>query len=554
MGPAFPLNWQRLQSASTISPITEAPAVAASRRGGFSAVWFASAITVLFTLVASITAVFHEPWPDEAQAWLMSRDLGFWRLMSHQVRYEGTPGLWHAMLWAMAHLGLPYASMTVLSIALSAAGAWLLARYAPLPWWLRAGIPFTFYLLFQFAVVARSYALEPPLLFGALWLIREHPRRRGWLALVLGLLANSNLFGLFLSAALIPSALPCVNGRMRFQGYKTVRAAVPQLFRPALIYVAFVLCALAVAWPPRDVGFVTHVRLSNILHISSDPKAPPPQSDADDPEPEPKPRSEARKLADDVTFIAHTAGDRVTGVFFLAALVWLIIARRQFAAILPPLAVFAAFRLVLVLPHHYGLMFLALLASAWLAWPAGRLTGARRSWPAIACAASLAILCAEQLVWTARAIDYDIHYPYDGSKAAAAYLKAHFAGARIFGYDYSSVAVAPYFTHGPFANQPSTYWDWSYNNHVDHELGRLTTDHPDAVILSWRTAPDTPNLRRHGAMSTKVRDKEKALRDAGYTPIRLFTGTQVNGRGSIETTYLQLFVPAGRNTQLRPGG
>jgi len=41
------------------------------------------------TVLVGIT--HHEPWADEAQAWLLSRDLGYRYLVFHQIAYEGHP-------------------------------------------------------------------------------------------------------------------------------------------------------------------------------------------------------------------------------------------------------------------------------------------------------------------------------------------------------------------------------------------------------------------------------------------------------------------------------
>ena len=54
----------------------------------------AVALTAYGSLVFAAIA-HHEPWSDEAQAWLMGRDTGFGDLLFRALRYEGSPGLWH---------------------------------------------------------------------------------------------------------------------------------------------------------------------------------------------------------------------------------------------------------------------------------------------------------------------------------------------------------------------------------------------------------------------------------------------------------------------------
>ena len=82
-------------------------------------------------------------------------------------RYEGSPILWHLVLALPARCGLPYASLGVLGAAFAGGGVLLFLARSPLPKFLTAIVPFTFFLIYQNAVVARSYALMPLLLFAA---------------------------------------------------------------------------------------------------------------------------------------------------------------------------------------------------------------------------------------------------------------------------------------------------------------------------------------------------------------------------------------------------
>ena len=62
----------------------------------------------------------HENWRDEAQAWLLARDLSIPELFE-QMSYEGHPCLWHLLLMPLVRLGLPYISMNILSLLIMAA-------------------------------------------------------------------------------------------------------------------------------------------------------------------------------------------------------------------------------------------------------------------------------------------------------------------------------------------------------------------------------------------------------------------------------------------------
>src|SRR5205085_4524514 len=119
----------------------------------------------VFVTLLAIAVSHHEPWMDEAQAWLLAKDTGFKELFLKYLRYEGSPGLWHLILMIPAKLGLPYFTINILSAGFAAAGVWLFIKYAPFPPIIKILYPFTFFVFFQYGVVARNYCLIAPILF-----------------------------------------------------------------------------------------------------------------------------------------------------------------------------------------------------------------------------------------------------------------------------------------------------------------------------------------------------------------------------------------------------
>ncbi|MBQ7782588.1 MAG: hypothetical protein IJ368_01325, partial [Oscillospiraceae bacterium] len=63
---------------------------------------------VIFIVLHIFTAFFHEPWYDEAQAWLIARDASYYDILFDIPHYEGHPPLWHLILSIPAKLGLPF--------------------------------------------------------------------------------------------------------------------------------------------------------------------------------------------------------------------------------------------------------------------------------------------------------------------------------------------------------------------------------------------------------------------------------------------------------------
>jgi hypothetical protein len=102
----------------------------------------------------------HEPWADEAQAWQIARTLPFAQ-MFRLLSYEGHPGLWYVLLWALSRLHVSYIGMRCVAAVIAFAGITVLVSTSPFPRSVKLLLPFSFYLAFQYAIVARSYVLVP---------------------------------------------------------------------------------------------------------------------------------------------------------------------------------------------------------------------------------------------------------------------------------------------------------------------------------------------------------------------------------------------------------
>ena len=210
-------------------------------------------VVALLAYAGAITLVIarHEPWFDEAQAWLIARDSNLANLVP-RLAYEGQPGLWHLILMLPAKL-LPYGVIGWISGALGVLGVWVLTRYSPFPVWAKVLIPFTYFVFYQYGVVARSYALLPVLTFA---LAARYSRRRespGVFAGLLFLLAASSTSGFLIAGAILGIV-----------GFEVLRESLSSRRLPArreifaLGAVGLAMAAMAVALrPPSDRTFAS---------------------------------------------------------------------------------------------------------------------------------------------------------------------------------------------------------------------------------------------------------------------------------------------------------
>lgn len=156
-------------------------------------------ILAAYCAVTLIAVATHEPWRDEAYVWLMARDLDFAGLVS-ELKYNGAPGLWHALVFLLAKAGLPYASQQYLHWALACVAAGLFLYKSPFNSLLKALFLFSYFIVYEHAVIVRVYLIALPLLYAACILFPVRLHKPVWYGAAIGLLANSNLFGLVAAA------------------------------------------------------------------------------------------------------------------------------------------------------------------------------------------------------------------------------------------------------------------------------------------------------------------------------------------------------------------
>jgi hypothetical protein len=198
----------------------------------------------VFVLVEIVVVAHHEPWRDEAEAWLGARDLSLGEIL-RQAPYRGSPSLWLLLLVPLAKAGLPYASLGALHLVLALAAVALVVFRSSFPLVTRLALAFGYYLSFEYAVIARSYVFSVLLLF--LIADRFPHRRNGPLLFgaLIALLANSNAHG-FVLAGVVTLGVLWTDWR-----------DLPKkpLFKSASLAVLGLVGALLQLLPPRDGMF-----------------------------------------------------------------------------------------------------------------------------------------------------------------------------------------------------------------------------------------------------------------------------------------------------------
>jgi hypothetical protein len=171
------------------------------------------ALIVFATLVVAGT-LCHEPWRDEADAWLLARDhspagLFYW------TRYVGSPGLWYLVQMPFAQAGLPYQTQGLLNSAIAIATAALVLWRLPLPDLTKRLVIFSYLPAYEYGVIARSYGLSLLLLAALAALVARRGERPLLFAALVALLAQTNPHSLVLAA--------CLTGLLLWEGRTGLR-------------------------------------------------------------------------------------------------------------------------------------------------------------------------------------------------------------------------------------------------------------------------------------------------------------------------------------------
>ena len=220
---------------------------------------YALGLTFLFLAVGAFTASHHEMWRDEIQAWLLARDsTSVFNLFAH-LKYEGHPGLWHLCLMPLSRITHSPIIMQMFHLLITGVTVYLFVRYAPFNWFQKLLFCFGYFVLYEYAIVARNYALGLLLITVFCVLFKERYKRFIWVGCVLFLLAHTSVHALIVAIA-AGFALGCeyvFGGRF----LKSVSQEINAIANKRPIWIGFALIGIGIITavlqlnPPADTGF-----------------------------------------------------------------------------------------------------------------------------------------------------------------------------------------------------------------------------------------------------------------------------------------------------------
>lgn len=117
-----------------------------------------TAVFALWLFFNGILLAGHELWRDEANVWLLARELSPLQLL-REIKYQGHPCLWYFIVMPFAKLGLPFKTLSVISFLIMSVSAGIFVYRAPFCCITKAVCLISPVFSYYYPVVARNYCL-----------------------------------------------------------------------------------------------------------------------------------------------------------------------------------------------------------------------------------------------------------------------------------------------------------------------------------------------------------------------------------------------------------
>jgi hypothetical protein len=202
-------------------------------------------ILSIFIILSVIGILHHSMSLDEVNSWLLCKNSWSIPELIQLNRYQGNLGLWEYLLYALTRFTDNMAYMQWLNLAIAVLAAFLCLKYSPFSAAQKICILFSYFFLFEYTVVCRSYSLS--WLFLVLFFILFTRKNRNYTVttLILIFLANTHLLSLVTAVPLFIITLYT----MRIEG---IRAKMPILL--SALFLVGMMVSLFNMMPPSDAN------------------------------------------------------------------------------------------------------------------------------------------------------------------------------------------------------------------------------------------------------------------------------------------------------------
>lgn len=403
-------------------------------------------IFILFAILTFFVGIHHEPWADEAQSWLIGRDCSFLDIIFKVAKYEGSPALWFVILKCLNYIHFPYKYLFIIPWMLGNIGVYLLIFKSKLNNIIKFLFPFTFYMFYQYSVIARTHALFFPFLALIATLYPNRLRHPYIYAGLLMLLASISAYGFVLAFVL----LICFG----IDIYKQDNKLQIKKIIPAISVGLFMLGTAIILKTPADCTFsasldITRANPARIIYIMT--------------------RGYFNTPKFSLILILQCLVTILLYIF--AGLTFCKNIKQSIFFISTNLAIAGLLTVLYCNYWHSGYLICTLMFSCWI-------LSTENCIDKTVCIKHkifyviLTFIFLIQILWSYNSAIFDIKHNYSGSKQIAEFIKENnLTKYKIQGLGFHTVAIQPYFEKNIFDNFSESYWRWdkkSQDNYISH--------------------------------------------------------------------------------------
>lgn len=209
-------------------------------------------ILPLFATLGLVGILNHDMWRDEMNTWLIVRDSNSLEEMLGYVNYQGHPALWALLVSLAKNVADTPVIMQLLHWGLGTSAVVIFWCYSHFPRWQKALFTFGYLPFFEYYLISRPYVLGMLFIFLFCALYPSRKKTYLWLAITLGLMANSHAFAALISlaAALTLAIEFCLDREQRSRYLRHAKRY--DWLLSLLILVALYAFAYAILQPPVD--------------------------------------------------------------------------------------------------------------------------------------------------------------------------------------------------------------------------------------------------------------------------------------------------------------
>jgi hypothetical protein len=169
---------------------------------------------IIYAALTLAGVICHEPNRDEAQAWLIVRDLNLQHILS-QLSVKGHPGLWYFLLFPFVKAGFPYITMHLIHWLFGITTAGIILFRCHLSATLKLLFVFSYFMLFEYIIPARNYSLSILILSLICSMYEKRFSKPVLFSFLIFLLFNTNIHSFGAAAALgLIFIMECYNRRI----------------------------------------------------------------------------------------------------------------------------------------------------------------------------------------------------------------------------------------------------------------------------------------------------------------------------------------------------